>query len=160
MNQKPLTHNELIRAKESLGKIIALMGCQAKVEAFQDGPEEILLHVESPDAGILIGRDAQVLNAIQYILNRILYHRNDDARHCIVDIERYRERKRDRLLKTAFEAMDQVRRRGRPYRLPPMNSHDRRIIHQALGDQDDIRTFSEEGEKPGLKRVVVTPAED
>ena len=60
----------------------------------------------------------------------------------------------------AQEALERVRQNGRPWRMPPLNSMERRIIHQALKDLPDIRTHSEDEDSEGRKRVVISIAED
>ncbi len=148
-------------ARAELKLLLELMGFEdAKIELFEQEEGEVLLHVESTEAARLIGRGAQVLNALQYVLNRIMYNRDRASAHCIVDVERYRERHRDRLLKEAFDAMERVRRSGRAVRLAPMPAADRRIIHQAVKGHGEVRTYSEEADEEGLKRVVVAPAEE
>lgn len=146
---------QLGEARAELETLLRLLQAEAKVEAFLEGESEILLHVESPDAARLIGRGAQALDALQYVLNRILFRRWPDGRRCIVDVERYRERRKDRLLKEAYEAAEKVRRTGRPVRLAPMRPAERRIVHQALKDERDLETVSEEPDAEGRKRVVV-----
>jgi spoIIIJ-associated protein len=148
------------KVKEMLEDILARMGLEAKVELFPSGDDEILLHVESPDAARLIGRGAHVLNALQLILNRIVYKQLDPDLHCVVDVERYRERRKDHLLQEAYEAADKVERVGEAVTLAPMNAADRRVVHQALKNRPGISTHSIESGTRGEKRVVVRPAEE
>ncbi|MBN1269738.1 MAG: KH domain-containing protein [Kiritimatiellae bacterium] len=155
MKEKDTTKQATAQAQEELESLLRLMGFEARVEAFVQGDDEILLHIESPDAARLIGRGAQVLDALQYILNRTLYQRNAEALHCVVDVERYRERKKDHLLKETLEAADRVRQSGKPFRLAPMRAGERRIVHQALRDDPDLETYSEEPDEEGRKRVVI-----
>lgn len=155
MNRQDPSGEARDKAKAELEKLLSLMGYEAKVEAFAQGEDEILLHIEAADAARLIGRGAQVLDALQYILNRTLYKQDIGAMHCVVDIERYRERHKDRLLKEAFDAAEKVRRYGRAIRLQPMRAGDRRIVHQALKDMPDIETVSEAEDAAGQKRVVI-----
>ena len=147
------------RAQTMLQDILRLMGFEAKVEAFDQPDNEVLLHVESPDAGRLIGRDAQGLESLQLVLNRMVGRQAEQPVRFIVDVERYRERKKDRLLKMALEAADQVRQTGHPVKLPPMNASERRIIHHAIMEQKDLRTWSEVLAGENEKRVVVDKAE-
>lgn len=147
------------RAQTILQDVLRLMGFEAKIEAFDQPEHEVLLHIDSPDAGRLIGRDAQGLEALQLVLNRMIGRQAEQPVRFIVDVERYRERKKDRLLKMAMDAADQVRQTGRAVKLPPMNSSDRRIIHHAIMDQKDLRTWSEVLDGDNEKRVVVDKAE-
>jgi len=145
-------------ARRHLERLLELMGFEGQVEVFEQTGGNLLLHVETPEAAQLIGRHAQVLDALQYILNRLMFAAGVQHVYCTVDVERYRERHRDRLLQEAFSAADEVRRTGRAVRLKPMPAADRRVIHQALKDHRDVRTVSEETDQQGMKRVVVRPA--
>ena len=147
------------QAQAVLQNLLNLMGFEAKVESFEQAGNEVLLHIESPDAGRLIGRGAQGLEALQLVVNRMTGRQAEQPVRFIVDIERYRERKKDRLLKMALDAAEQVRQTRQPVKLPPMNASERRIIHQCLKDAKDVRTYSEVLGKENEKRVVVDRAE-
>ena len=147
------------QAQTFLQDVLRLMGFEARIEAIDQPDNEVLLHIESADAGRLIGRDAQGLEALQLVLNRMVGRFPEQTLRFIVDVERYRERKKDRLLKMALDAAEQVRQTGHPVKLAPMNAADRRIIHHAIMDQKDLRTWSEIVEGESEKRVVVDKAE-
>ncbi len=147
-------------AQQELEALLQLMGYEAKVETLDEEEGEVLLHIESEDAARLIGRGAQVLDAIQYVVNRILFKRDREAFHCIVDIERYRERRKDKLIKEAHDAAEAVRSTGRPIKLAPMRAADRRTIHQALKNEPGVETYSEKTNEEGRKRVVICGPED
>ena len=142
-------------------EILNLMGFEHTVEAFPAPDDEVLLHIESPDAARLIGRNAQVLEALQLVLSRVMRQERKGGDRCqyVVDIERYRERKKDRLLKKALEAAEEARQSGAPVSLPAMGSADRRVVHQALRDIPDVETHSEE-DADGKRWVVVAPKAD
>ena len=124
----------------------------------EDG--QIFFQIVTAEAGRLIGRTSQTLDAIQFLLNRLLSRQYEVSPYCVVDAEHYRERRREKLLADAHEALERVRQNGRPWRMPPLNSMERRIIHQALKDLPDIRTHSEDEDSEGRKRVVISIAED
>ena len=151
--------SDLQHAEEELATLIRMMGFEASIELSSED-DEILLHVDSPDAGRLIGRGATVLDSLQYILNRMLYEKDSAVMHCIVDIELYRERKKDRLTKEAIDAAERVLKTGRLVTFPPMSASERRIIHRALKDYDGIETHSEESRDRAQKRLVVSPVEE
>lgn len=146
------------RAREELEKLLCMMGFEAQVELYEQPDGNFLLHIDTEEAAQLIGKHARVLEALQYVLNRILWAAGLKEKFFTVDVARYRERYRDRLLQEAFAAADEVRRSGRTVRLRPMPAADRRVIHRALKDRRDVETVSEETDRPGLKRVVVRPA--
>jgi spoIIIJ-associated protein len=147
------------QAQTILQDILRLMGFEAKVEAFDQPENEVLLHVDSPDAGRLIGRDAQGLEALQLVMTRMTGRHAEQPVRFTVDVEHYLERKKDRLQKMALDAAEQVRQTGQPVKLAPMNSSERRIIHQALKDAKGLRTYSEVLDEANEKRVIVDRAD-
>jgi spoIIIJ-associated protein len=104
-----------------------------------------VLNIHSREAGRLIGRDGQVLEDLQYLLNRVLNRSEEGAANVIVDVEGYRQKEKQDFLGRIRELADQVRRTGQPLVLAPMNSFDRRLVHQAFADDPEIATSSEEG---------------
>ena len=121
---------------------------------------QIFFQIVTADAGRLIGRSSQTLDAIQFLLNRLLSRRFEDSPYCVVDAEHYRERRREKLLADTQEALQRVRQNGHPWRMPLLNSMERRIIHQALKDCPDVQTQSEDEDSDGRKRVVISLVED
>ena len=159
MSEQDSVRKSREQAQTVLQDILRLMGFEAKVEAFDQPENEVLLHVDSPDAGRLIGRDAQGLEALQLVMTRMTGRQAEQPVRFTVDVEHYLERKKDRLLKMALDAAEQVRQTGQPVKLAPMNSSERRIIHQALRDAKDLRTYSEVLDEANEKRVIVDRAD-
>lgn len=131
----------------------------------EDG--QLFFQIETADADLLIGRTSQTLDAIQFLLNRLLSRQFEDSPYCVVDVDHYRARRREKLLADVQEALERVRRTGQPWRMPLLNSMERRMVHQALKDCPDIQTQSEDETPDGRKRVVISlretepaPAED
>lgn len=144
-------------AREVIGDLLALMHIEGTVDALEEADDQIYMHLSSPDAGRLIGKNAQTLDALQYVLNRVLIARAPDMPKCMLDIERYRERQKDKLREKALKAAARAVETGRPYTFDPMSSFDRRTIHQALADRDDVETVSEPAETGRWKRLIVRP---
>ncbi|OQA28383.1 MAG: R3H domain protein [Verrucomicrobia bacterium ADurb.Bin345] len=157
MSESAETGRSVESPQAVLENVLRLMDFEAKVERFDQEDGEILLHVSTPDAGRLIGRNAQVLEALQTVVNRMLRRGEGDHARYLVDIERYRERRKDKLLAMAIEAAEEAEQTGQPVKLPSMGARDRRTIHQALVDRPGVRTESEESGEEGEKRVVVFP---
>lgn len=144
----------LEQAKEILEEILAKMGETARVEASQDD-DRITLKIESADAGLLIGKQGQTLEALQYLVSKILSKKTKRKLRLVVDIESYRARHSQALTQMALKYGEKVKRTGKPITLSPMNPHDRRIVHLALQGDAELKTMSR-GE--GLyKKVVVYP---
>lgn len=156
MTEARAQESSSMEAEQVLQTLLRYMGFEAHVERYEGTEGEVLLHVSTAEPAPLIGRNAQVLEALQTVVNRMMRTGGEEGPvRYVVDIERYRERRKDRLVKMAYEAADRVLRSGRSVKLPPMNAHDRRIIHQALKDRKGIKTTSEPAQE-GLKRIVVS----
>ena len=106
--------------------------------------------------GRLIGRDGHTLEDLQYLLNRILNRHDEGAANIIVDVEGYRQKESQDFLDRIRELAEQVRRTGQSLVLAPMNSFDRRLVHQAFADDPDLVTRSEEG-GARLKQITLEP---
>lgn len=117
-------------------------------------PDTIVFHIETDeDAGMLIGRRGQTLDALQYLLN--VAYGPQIGRRLIVDVQDYRKRHQEKLIEQALSAADRVRTTGRPMRLPPMSAGDRRIVHQELQAYNDLETGSQ-GDDPN-RFIVIYP---
>lgn len=141
---------------EILKTILRHLGFEAQIEEHQldDG---LMLDVKADDAGRLIGRQGQTLADLQYVLNRILFQRDENAPKIMVDVGGYRAQAREALEKKAREAAEKVRRWGDIVELEPMTAFDRRIVHNALKDDPDITTQSVEVEGTNKKVILLRP---
>ena len=143
-------------AREILETMLGHLGfTDVSIEAEAVG-DQIELRMESSESGRLIGRTSQTLDALQFLLNRMMSRKFEDGPYCVVDAAGYRARRREKLVADALEAMDQVRATGRPWRMPLLNAMDRRVIHQALRGYEEIETHSEDEDWNGRKRVVIS----
>lgn len=118
---------------------------------------QILFDVETEASGRLIGRTSSTLDALQFLLNRLLSRTDEKMPYCVVDTAGYRARRREKLVEDALAALEQVRSSGRAWRLPLLNAMDRRVVHHALRDYPDVETHSEEEDRLGRKRIVISP---
>ncbi|MCG5054042.1 MAG: KH domain-containing protein [Myxococcales bacterium] len=141
-------------AARVLREILERMGMEAEVSAFDDG-ERVILDAHGPESGIIIGKKGATLDALQYLVNRIVFKKPGTGPSVVVDAEGYRGRREDSLSDLAKKLAEKAVRSGRPVAAEPMSPHDRRIVHNALADDESVRTESE-GEGPA-RRVVVFP---
>ncbi|MDD3926225.1 MAG: protein jag [bacterium] len=143
-----------VKAKECFGQILSLMGIDAELETWdEDG--YIHINAEGPEMGIIIGRQGQTLDSIQFIVNLILNKHREDRIRVIVDAESYRERRKEILASTAEKMAARAVQTGQEIALAYMTPFERRVIHTTLQDNEDVTTFSE-GEEP-YRRVVISP---
>jgi len=118
--------------------------------------DRIVLRIETEDPGVLIGKQGQTLDALQYLVTKILSKKTRKKIRITLDVEAYRARHNDALTQMALKYGEKVKKSGKAVTLSPMNPYDRRIIHLALQGDKDLKTMSR-GE--GLyKKVVISPA--
>lgn len=143
------------KAKQTLEELLRLMGIEAKVTV-ATGEEEIMLAAEGDGEGIIIGKKGQTLDALQFIVSRIVSRTHPGPHHIIVDAEGYRDRRADQLRSMAHQVAQRVREERVPYAFDPsLNGAERRIVHMELKDEPDLSTQSEgEGDR---RRLVVYP---
>ncbi|MBP7828477.1 MAG: KH domain-containing protein [Kiritimatiellae bacterium] len=144
-------------ARQTLGELLRLTGFEAKVEASAPEEQEVLLRVECADAAQLIGRKGQVLDALQFILGRMLLRKAGRDVRFVVDVGDYRERRKEQVLREAMAAIEEVKQTGRPVKLPAMSAHERRLVHHLAAETPGLETFSEPTAEDGRKRVVISP---
>lgn len=146
------------KAYEILDRILAGIGYEYSLDLSErDG--ELYFQIESPEAGRLIGRRAQMVQALQFLLNRILRRSFEEAPRCIVDVENYRERRSEELAERARQAAEEAKETGQAVRLPPMNAYDRRTIHRMLADDEEVETESVASKNSRWKSIVIKPLE-
>lgn len=119
--------------------------------------ERILINLHGDGLGILIGKHGQTLDALQYLTNLAAGKSFRHHYFVLLDVENYRERRKDTLEALAKRLAGKVKRTGEEVRLEPMAAGERRIIHLALQDDRAISTESE-GEAP--YRYVVIKLKD
>ena len=142
-------------ARETLELMLGHLGLVFEVEEVEQGGRHVL-NIRSREADRLIGRDGQILEDLQYLLNRLLNRGEEGVANVIVDVEGYRQKEKQDFLGRIRELADEVRRTGHPLVLAPMNSFDRRLVHQAFAEDPEIATQSEEG-TARLKQITLTP---
>jgi spoIIIJ-associated protein len=143
-------------ARQTLEEILRQLGIHDSVDVRGPTDGAWSFQITGTEAGIVIGRHGQTLDALEYLLNRIASHASESALRIELDVEGYRQRRQEVLEQTAKRAAFKVRETGRPVVLNPMSPRDRRIVHIALGEFHDVSTRSE-GEG-ALRHVVVVPA--
>lgn len=152
-----LTNDAAQTARGILAKLLSLVGLEGTVSEPVVEPEQISFTIDTPDVGRVIGHCSQTLDAIQFLLNRLLSRQFDDAPYCVVDAGNYRAERHEKLVAEAMNALENVRATGRPYRLPLLNAMDRRVVHQALKPYPEVSTLSDPPDRDGRKRIVVSP---
>jgi spoIIIJ-associated protein len=146
--------NDVNFAKRTLEEILALIPVEATIAASR-GEGRIVLRIQGDRSGLLIGRKGKTLDALQFLVNKIVTKALDKKIDVVIDSENYRRRREDSLTQLALKMGDKAKRIMKPVTTNPMNPHDRRLVHLALKDDELLETRSR-GEGL-LKRVVIIP---
>lgn len=143
-------------AKKFLSSVFKGMHLDVTMECLMN-EERILLNLHGEGLGILIGKHGQTLDALQYLTNLAAGKAFHHHYFVLLDVENYRERRKDTLEALARRLAGKVKRTGEPVKLEPMAAGERRIIHLALQNDGAVTTESE-GEAP--HRYVVIKRKD
>ncbi|MCB8816821.1 RNA-binding cell elongation regulator Jag/EloR [Desulfosporosinus shakirovi] len=140
-------------AADFIKKVCQAIKVNADTQVSKDG-EHWHIDITGPELGILIGRRGDTLDALQYLTNLAVAKQLSERVRIIVDVEGYRLRREETLVRLAKRLSEKVKRTGTRIVLEPMNPHERRIIHTSLQEEARISTFSE-GDDPN-RRVVIS----
>ncbi|HMU91669.1 MAG TPA: RNA-binding cell elongation regulator Jag/EloR [Anaerolineales bacterium] len=165
VKQRPLSEGSdaLLDTTESvISKLIHHLGMKAQVSAHYDESSTddrrvIQVDVRGDDLSALIGRQAETLNAFQYVASLIVGKETQKWVQLVVDVEGYRSRREKQVRQIALRMVDQVIKTGRKATLEPMTASERRAIHIELRGHPAVTTESV-GEEPHRK-VVILPKE-
>ena len=112
------------------------------------------LNILSPDQTLLIGKGGDRLDDLQYLTNRILRGVNDDAPRVRVDCDGFRAQQEERVRDKARGIADKVKASGDEIWMTPMNSYHRRLVHNALADDPEIESVSEDSNMRNKKILI------
>lgn len=142
--------DSLTFAKKYLEDLLSFFGLNSDV-AVSLRDDVIELDVPSSELNsLLIGRNAETLRSLQYLVSTTLRNKDAAVNRVNIDIAGYKKQRAERLAKQAEEWIAAVRQTGDSH-IVRLNPADRRIVHQVATKYSDIRTFSE-GE--GVERTI------
>jgi spoIIIJ-associated protein len=156
---RSLDDNLLFVSRQTVAEMLEKMKIQARVEARygeadEEGNRPVHIDIRGNDLAVLIGRRAEILNALQYIVNLIVSKQVEYWVQIVVDVEGYRARRERQLRQMAQRMADQAVRTGRRQVLEPMAAVERRIVHLELRNHPRVTTQSI-GEEPSRKVTIV-----
>ncbi|MDY6915337.1 MAG: RNA-binding cell elongation regulator Jag/EloR [Candidatus Cloacimonadota bacterium] len=107
------------------------------------------------DAGFLIGKEGKLLNSMQHLLNQMINKYEKRALKLKIDVDNYRDRRKNALLDKVASIAEKAKKRGKSITLEPLHSYNRRLVHQYIEKDKDVRTMTiGEGH---MKRIVIMP---
>ncbi len=144
----------------TLQELLEKMHIDAHIEVLRAAAAEgetapWVLQIHGLDLGVLIGRRGETLSALQYITRLIASRELQRRANIVLDVEGYKARREKVLQRLAQRMADQAIHTGRTVALEPMSPYERRIVHLALRDRDDVSTESVgEGSR---RKVTIIP---
>ncbi len=139
--QETLAETEKL-AKQWLEGLIYAYNINATVET-EIRNQEVYAKINGENLGVLIGYHGEAMEAIGHLANTYVYNKLKNAARVFVDVAGYREKRIEELKATALKLAERVKENKRKYKLDPMNSYERRVIHEALANMENITTHSE-----------------
>jgi spoIIIJ-associated protein len=144
------THIEIL--KEIIRNLLSKMGVDYEL-TIEDMPDTTFINVNSSGVdGLLIGRRGETLSSLQHVVNRVFTNRTGQHSKITIDVGGYVKRKHRLLVDRARKSAERVRKTGRDFDFEPLKASDRRIIHLAVSELNDMTTYTI---GDGLLRKVV-----
>lgn len=141
-------------ARDFLDQVFDKMGLTVNIEMLYNDEESVLsINLSGDHMGLLIGKRGQTLDSLQYLTSLVINKGHDNYIRVKLDTEDYRHRRKETLENLARNVAYKAKKTHRSQSLEPMTAYERRIIHTALQDDDEVTTFSE-GEEP-YRHVVI-----
>ncbi len=159
--REPLSPDELHEdgkaelSSEMLVEILKRMSLNATVQIREDS-DEVVLDVGGEDAGRVIGKKGQTLDALQFLINKIVNRFPESRRHIVIDSGDYRLRRENGLVSMARREAKRAVQQSRIITLEPMSPRDRRVIHLSLAKFPGVSTRSDG--QGNDRRVRIIPA--
>jgi spoIIIJ-associated protein len=142
------------RGRSVLQKLVDSVTSDAEI-VVKSSSQQIVYTVRGGNSAVLIGKRGQTLEAIQYLLKKIVNKSSENRTRIIVDIEGYFSKRQDDLQKQACRIAEKACQNGKPVVIGRFNPQDRKIIHIALKNDHRVKTQSM-GEGY-LKKIIVLP---
>lgn len=128
---------------------------EVTIDEYEGDEGELILDITGDDLAVLIGRHGKTLDALQFLVSAITVRKIGFRFPVIVDVESYKNRQAQKLEALARSSAKKAASQGRSVKLRPMTPYERRIIHVALRDDENVTTASE-GEG-AARHVVIVP---
>ena len=140
------------QGEKFLQDVFSKMKVSVDIETEED-EESMTLRIKGKDSGIIIGRRGETLDALQYLTSLVVNKSREDYKRVTVDIENYRQKREETLVRLASRLAERVVRYRKNVTLEPMNPYERRIIHSSLQNNKMVETYSV-GDEPNRKVVI------
>lgn len=144
--------SEIAEAQKITETILGKLGFQVEVTFSPDDPN--VLDLNSEHNKLIIGKNGERLDDLQYLVNRIMRKTYPDAGRIRLDCENFRDQKENQVMDKARHLANKVKDSGREIWMHPMNSYERRLVHNALIDDDEVESISE-NTNARMKKILI-----
>ena len=140
---EPMSDEAVEEARVFVAELLERMGYAAEVESTAGDPPILNISAsDGQDMAALIGSRGDTLRQFGFLVSSMLGRRMDQSVRIVIDVDNYRRRREDSIRDLAMEAADAVRETGRTVTLRVMPGHERRIVHLALAEDEEVHTYS------------------
>lgn len=151
------SEESIIFAKKYVEDLLSFFGLNTDVYATSEDGEVIEISVPSSHMnGFLIGNRGETMRSMQYLTSMALRTNEHTLNRVNIDIADYKKQRAQRLEDRAQDWIDEVKEKGEPKHLQPMNSADRRTIHKLAGEHGLVT----QSEGTGRERHIVLKASE
>ncbi len=119
------------------------LGIEIEIEYTKETPENYVISIQSKHQSFIIGKKGKNIDSFQFLVNLLLNNHLKKNKRILIDIDRYREKRKLYLQKTARNIANRVASSGKSYLMEPLNPYERRIIHLELEKDKRVTTESE-----------------
>ena len=144
------------KASEFLLGVLERMGISADID-IKDDKDRTTLEIQTKDPDLVIGRRGVVMDALQHLVNKVVYRdrRDEKTKPLVVDAGGFRDKQVERLRALGQRMAEKALETKQIVPLQPMTAHDRRIVHMAISEIAGLTTRSEgEGED---RHILIIP---
>lgn len=140
---EPMSEEAVEEARVFVAELLERMGYAAEVDSLAGDPPVLNISAsDGQDMAALIGSRGDTLRQFGFLVSSMLGRRMDQSVRIVIDVDNYRRRREESIRDLAMEAADAVRETGRTVTLRVMPGHERRIVHLALAEDDEVHTYS------------------
>jgi len=140
-------------AKKYVKDITNGMGIEDVVLETQRTENYIKITMHSENSSLLIGKGGRTLSSLQTLLRAAISKEVPFKVNVVLDVENYKIRQEHNIERLAKKLAKEVLKTKEPITMDSMNSYERRLVHNVLGNFKNIATESE-GEEPNRKVVI------
>ena len=143
------------KINEKLSQMLDLLDIKYEIEFVESEADSIRLEIKTEQSNLLIGYHGETLSSLQHIINVMLFKEFGEQIRVVIDISGYRQERERKLIELAISAADKARFINKSVALYPMNSYERKIVHEKISLLEGVSSISE-GEGYN-RRVIIVP---